>query len=166
MFEIGEYVVSGKNGVCRVEAVGEPDFLWVEKGRLYYFLQPVYSQGSKVYIPLDHADSMMRPALKRQEADDLIASMRDVEIIPITNEKACEEKYKECLRKNDCIELVRILKTTYSRKEKRNHDGRKITSIDHKYRKIAEDQLYGEIALALNMSKEDVESYIVERMES
>ena len=165
MFEIGDYVVSGKNGVCQIEGIGEPDFLWVEKGRQYYFLQPIYSQGSKVYIPVDHAGQMMRKALGKQEADALIASIPEIEVITITNEKACEEKYKECLRKNVCEEWVRILKTTYSRKQKRSRDGRKITSIDHKYRKLAEDQLYGEIALALDMPKEDVEAYIIKQME-
>lgn len=165
MFEKGDYVVSGKNGVCQVVEIGEPDFLWVEKGRQYYFLQPVYSQDSKVYIPVDHASELMRKALGKQEADALIASIPEIEVIPITNEKACEEKYKECIRKNECQEWIRILKTTYSRKQKRSQDGRKTTSVDHKYRKMAEEQLYGEIALALQMPKEEVEAYIIKQME-
>ena len=165
MFEKGDYVVSGKNGVCRVEGIGEPDFMWVEKGRQYYFLQPVYSQGSKVYIPVDHGDALMRRALGKQEADELIASIPDIEVITITNDKTCEEKYKECLRKNECTECIRVLKTTYLRKEKRSRDGRKITSIDLKYRKLAEEQLYGEIALALEIPRADVEAYIVRQIE-
>lgn len=162
MFQKGDYVVSGKNGVCIVEEIGEPDFTWTEKGRKYYFLQPLYSQGSKVYIPVDHGDGLIRKALDRKEADELIASIPCIEIITITNEKACEEKYKECLRKNVCEEWVRILKTTYLRKQKRSHDGRKITSIDSKYRKLAEDYLYGEIAHALEIPKENVEAYIIQ----
>lgn len=165
MFEKGDYVVNGKNDVCRVEDIGEPDFLWVPRGRMYYFLQPVYAQGSKVYIPVDNGEQMMRKAMGKQEAQDLIASIPEIEVISITNEKACEEKYKECLRKNESREWIRILKTTYSRKQKRNLDGRKVTSIDQKYRKLAEEQLYGEIALALDMPKEDVEDYIIRQME-
>ncbi len=164
MFDKGDIVVCGKNGVCRIEAVGELDFLWAERGRTYFTLQPVYSPASKTYIPVDRAETLMRRTLSAQEAADLIASIPEIALIPITNEKVCEEKYKECLRKNECREWVRIIKTTYCRKQKRNQDGRKTTAIDHKYRKLAEENLYGEMAMALNISREEVEEYISRQM--
>lgn len=164
MFGKGDIVVCGKNGVCRIEDIGELDFLWAERGRSYFILQPIYSPASKTYIPVDRAETLMRRALSEQEAEALIAAIPKIALIPITNEKTCEEKYKECLRKNECQEWVRIIKTTYCRKQKRNQDGRKITAIDHKYRKLAEESLYGEMALALNIPREEVEDYINKQM--
>ena len=60
MFRKGDLVVSGKNGVCKIVDVGEVDFLWAEKGRYYFILQPVYSPASKTYIPVDKAESLLR----------------------------------------------------------------------------------------------------------
>lgn len=164
MFKKGDYVVCGKNGVCQVLDIDTPDFLWADRGKKYYVLQPVYMPSGRVYIPVEQNRVVMRRALGRKEVDALIASIPDIELIPITNEKTCEEKYRECLYKNECREWVRILKTTYARRRRRNQDGRKITSIDYKYQKLAEENLYGEFALALGIERDRVEDYIADQI--
>ena len=42
----------------------------------------------------------------------------------------------------------------------------KETAVDARYFRIAEDQLYGELAVALDMSRENVESYINTSLQS
>ena len=69
--------------------------------------------------------------------------------------------YRECIKTNDCEELVKIIKTIYMRKQKRIQAGRKVTAVDAKYFHMAEDNLYGELAVALNISRGEVENYIV-----
>ena len=44
--------------------------------------------------------------------------------------------------------------------------GRKETAVDARYFRIAEDQLYGELAVALDMPRENVESYINTSLQS
>lgn len=166
MFGKGDIVVCGKNGVCRIVDVGEVDFLWAEKGRMYFILQPVYSPASKAYIPVDKADSLMRRAMDEKEAAALIADIPRIDQIAIKNEKICEELYKECLRKNESREWVRLLKTTYLRQEKRSQAGRKITAVDSKYSRLAEESLYGEIAQALGIPRDEVEDYIRRQIEA
>ena len=57
---------------------------------------------------------------------------------------------------------MRIIKTIYMRKQKRIQAGRKVTAVDAKYFHMAEENLYGELAVALNISRKEVEDYIVE----
>ena len=83
----------------------------------------------------------------------------------IANEKKREEQYREAARKYDCREWIRIIKTIYQRKRSRIEQGKKITYIDEKYMKIAEDNLYGEISIPLGISPDRVEEYIKKRME-
>ena len=45
-------------------------------------------------------------------------------------------------------------------------EGKKVTSSDSKYFHIAEDSLYGELAISLGMEKEEVKDYIHERIDS
>jgi CarD family transcriptional regulator len=53
MFEVGDYIVCGSNGICEVQNVSTIDIPDVDPERLYYILQPVYKKSSVVYIPVD-----------------------------------------------------------------------------------------------------------------
>ena len=44
-------------------------------------------------------------------------------------------------------------------------DGKKVTAVDERYFNLAEGKLYGEMALALEMSKEEVKDYIKKYVE-
>lgn len=164
MFEIGEYVVCGNKGVCVVEDVAKLDISGVDKEREYYILKPLYVAGSTVYVPVDSAEKSMRRVLKRDEAQKLIKDIPDIPLLVISNEKLSEQMYRECIKANDCEELIKIIKTIYLRKQKRIQAGRKVTAVDAKYFHIAEDSLYGELAVALEMPKDEVESYITREM--
>ena len=82
-----------------------------------------------------------------------------------SNEKLSEQTYRECLRTGSCEEWVRILKTICLRKEKRLKAGRKVTAVDAKYFRMAEDSLYGELAVALDMNRKELEEYIAGEVE-
>ena len=70
--------------------------------------------------------------------------------------------YKDCIKTNSCEDLVKMIKTIYVRKQKRLQAGRKVTAVDAKYFHMAEDNLYGELAVALSINRKDVEDYISE----
>lgn len=72
---------------------------------------------------------------------------------------------RDCIKTNDCEDLVRIIKTIYTRKQKRLKAGRKVTAVDAKYFHLAEENLYGELAVALNISRKEVEGYIAEAID-
>ena len=49
-------------------------------------------------------------------------------------------------------------------KQKRIADGKKVTMSDKRYLQLAQESLYGELAISLNRNKEDVEEDVVERL--
>ncbi|MCM1112664.1 MAG: CarD family transcriptional regulator [Muribaculum sp.] len=165
MFRKGEYVVSGNKGVCVVEDITTLDIAGVDKKREYYILKPVYLSGSTVYVPVDAAEGSLRKVLSREEADRLIRGIRDIPLITIANDKLLEQEYRGCMRTNDCTEWIRIIKTIYLRKQKRQEAGRKVTAVDAKYYRLAEDNLYGELAVSLQIPRTEVEGYIAREME-
>lgn len=161
MFGIGDYVICGNKGICEVENITTLNISGVDREREYYILKPLYMSGSTVYVPVDSPRETMRKALKREEAEKLIAAIPEIPLLVITDDKLSEQAYKDCIKTNDCEELVRLLKTLYTRKQKRLKAGRKVTAVDAKYSHMAEDSLYGELAVALNISRKEVEGYIV-----
>lgn len=165
MFGIGDYVICGNKGVCEVENITTLNISGVDKEREYYILKPLYMSGSTVYVPVDSPKESMRKVLSREEAEKLIEAIPEIPLLVITNDKLSEQAYKDCIRTNDCEDLVKLLKTIYTRKQKRIKAGRKVTAVDAKYFHMAEENLYGELAVALNISRKEVESYIVEAID-
>ncbi len=164
MYQVGEYVVVGNKGVCIVDNITTLDISGVDREREYYILKPVYVPGSTVYVPVDSADSMRR-VLTKDEVTHLIHEIPQIPLIETVNDKLLEQEYKGCMKNNSCKEWVRIIKTVYLRKQKRQELGRKVTAVDAKYFRIAEDNLYGELAVVLDIPKNEVESYITSEVD-
>jgi CarD family transcriptional regulator len=106
------------------------------------------------------ADGSVRRVVSKSDAEALIRDIPDIPMITTVNDKLLEQEYKTCMKSNNCHELVKVIKTIYSRKKKRIEAGRKVTAVDAKYFRLAEDSLYGELAVALGIPKKEVESFI------
>lgn len=164
MFEKGDYIVYGCNGVCRVDGVTKLNLPGVDKDRLYYVLIPVKSQNSRMYSPTDNSKVVLRKVISKDEAIKLIDDIPNIECITIEDEKQKEVLYRDAIKSCDCRELVRIIKTLYVKKQKRLSEGKKTTAIDEKYFDMAEDNLYSELAVSMGKEKAGIESFIAERI--
>lgn len=162
MFNVGENIVYGSNGVCKVENIGVLDSPGMPQDKEYYTLCPIYSKGSKIFTPVDNDKIIMRAVLGKDEAQELINNIDSIEALWIADEKSRESEYKEAIKACNCKELVKIIKTIYIRMQDRIANGKKITASDEKYFRMAEDRLYGELAVSLDISKEEIKEYIIE----
>ena len=165
MYELGDYIIYGNHGVCRVEEIGSLDISGVDKSIECYTLQPVFSKASTLYTPVDNDKVSMRKVITNDEALALIKQIPDTPLLWIENDKQREEAYKVALRDRDCIDWVKIIKTLFVRKQERVSQGKKLTFTDEKYLGIAQDLLYGELSIAMDMDKEEIENLVVERLE-
>ena len=165
MFELGECIVYGINGVCKVMEIGTLDVKGISKDKLYYTLIPIYSNGSKFFTPIDNEKVVMRPVISRKDADALIDDFKDIETIPVADDTRIEDVYKKLIRKCDSLELAKMIKTIYQRKQLRVSEGKKITVNEEKYLKMAEDSLYGELAIPLEMEKDAIHEFIIDKLE-
>lgn len=165
MFEVGEYIVYGSKGVCQVEDITNVDIPGASKDRLYYVLRQLENGTGKIYVPTDNDKIVMRKVITKQAAEDLIRRMPEIEQLWIDDDKKREAMYKEAIRTCDYNEWVRMIKTLYFRKKERTAQGKKVTALDEKYLKAAENELYSELSLILEMPKSEVLDYIKEQIE-
>lgn len=164
MFKIGDYVVVGVNGICQVEEITTLNLDGVDKSRKYYLLHPVFSDKSTVYKPVDTASETVRPALTKDEAKALVDEMKSIPVAVIKDEKSLEATYKELIRSQDPKALVQLIKTIIQRKEARLSKGFKVTALDARYFKQAEESLYGELAVALDIPRTEIKDYISDKI--
>ncbi len=167
MFKEKDYVVHKKFGVCRIEDIGELTENGMPKDKIYYTLVPEYIKGSKVYFPADAPEDRIpfREVSSKEYMLDIVDRIEDIETVWIDDDKKREQIYKTALGSSDCVEWIKIIKTLYVRKEQRVADGKKATAIDDRYLHMAEEQLYGEMAIALEMNKDDMQNFITQRVE-
>lgn len=165
MYEIGNYVAHYKEGICEVVAIGPLNISCSDKKKEYYTLKPVYDSGGILYTPVANERGQIREVITAQEAEKLIEDMPKIEALGIAEEKKREALYKEAVFKNECRAWIAVIKTSYSRKMKRLSSGKKSINMDDKYLGMAEKFLFGEFAMALGISKEEVRKYIAEKME-
>lgn len=166
MFQIGEYVVHGNNGICKVKDITQLDIPGGDKKRQYYLLIPVGEKGGKIYSPVESGSKVQtRKVITRQEADLLINEIPEIEAAWVENEKLRENVYKEALKSCDLRELIKIIKNMYLRRQERISQGKKTTVLDERYFKLAEEKLYQELVFVTGMDKEQIEEQIQQQAE-
>lgn len=154
----------GGTGVCEVLDVATIDYEGMPKDRLYYILHPYDKKSGKIFTPVDNKKTPMRRIISREEANELIDSISDMGNLWIADERMREKSYKECIKNSDCRQLSKIIKTLYLRKQERVAQGKKITALDERYLKLAEDILFSELSFSLEIPKDEMKEYIEERM--
>lgn len=166
MFRVGDYVVYGNTGICRIEDITHLDNGVGDSDKLYYVLVPDDGRGGKSFLPVDNTKVVLRAVITKEEALELIDRIPRIEKIGVGNDKQREEKYKELAKQCDCESWVTIIKTIYVRRQERIAQGKKITATDDKYCRIAEDSLYSELGFAIGKNKDEMEAFIRERIDN
>lgn len=161
MYKKGEYVVY-KHDVCIIKDIKENKLL----GNTYYVMTPIDDDSLIIDIPTENKTGILRNVISFEEANKLIKRIPKIDPIEDINEKNLETKYKEMLNTGIHENLIRIIKTTYLRNERRINNKKKISEKDDTYFKLAEKYLYNELSISLNMTVEEVKKHIFEIVNS
>ena len=164
MFEVGEHIVYGTNGICRVEEICKSPYDAADT-RTYYLLIPVNNpMSSTIYTPVDNERVPMRRLMTREQIDALIAAMPAIETLIVPVEKQRREIYRNTIG-GLCPEgYVSVIKTVDRRKEELAAAHKHFPVSDLEYGRLAKHLLYSECAHVLGMDEECIEGYILDRL--
>ena len=162
MYEIGQLIVYGNEGVCRVEEIGTPKISGVDKHRDYYTLAPIYR---KVFTPVD-SKVFMRPVITREEALALIDRIPQMtaQVYENANLRFLNEHYQQCIQDYTCADLLQLIKDVRAKRRLMTARGKKLGLVDERYMKRAEEMLHGELAVALGVTREQVPQFIADAL--
>ena len=156
MFKLNEYVVYKKD-VCIVKEIKKNYF----HNKDYYILEPINDKTLKINIPTDNKD--LKNLITKEELTKIINKIPKVNIIT-TDDKLIEMEYKELLKSNNLLDLVKIIKTSYLRNKKRLDNNKKVGEKDQNYFELAEKYLYTEFSIVLNLTYNDTKKYIIDEI--
>jgi CarD family transcriptional regulator len=165
-YKAGDLVVyGGSSCVCRIVKITRLDMPSADKEKLYYVLKPL-NQDCVIYNPVDNTDILMRPIITRDNAQKLIDMIPGIKAEPYQSNELGEtiEHYKSVIKTRDCAKLIVLAMNIYSKKELSMKHKRKFSSQEDMFRKQAEDMLFWELSVALDIPKEQVKSYITMRV--
>ena len=155
MYRIGDYLVYKKD-VCKVREILEK-----ETGN-YYLLVPVNDPSLKIQASVD--SDGIRELITRKELDKLLNNISNIEIIDC-DEKMIEYEYKQLLCSGTKEDLIKLIKTTYLRNKYRLENKKRKNLKDSEYMEKAEKLLYTEISVVLNLSIEETQAFIINKVE-
>lgn len=164
MFCVGDIVIYGAQGLCKVDGIGPLPMKFADKKKQYYTLHTCKQPSMTIYAPVDNQTVIMRQPLTKAQAESLIAEMPQFEIVQIMDSKERENRCREALQTCDCREIAKMLKGLYGRHESRVQSGKRDTALDEKYFRQAQEQLYSELAYALGVEKDMIPDYIANRL--
>ena len=164
MYQIGQLVIYGGNGVCRVSGYEAPPYPHTDKSQQFYRLEPLYQDGV-IYTPVN-TRVFMRPVISKEEAEKLI------DMIPTIHAKAhfdgsvtqLSTYYESFFKSHNCEDLMNLVMSIYAKKLYVESVRKKFGQMDEKFMKRAEFLLNSELAVALGISKDDVFVYISSRV--
>ena len=160
MFEVGEKIIYGENGVCTVEKIEPLAMSGAPRDKLYYHLIPLIGSGT-YYAPVD-SGAYMRPVMSREEAEALIDAMPGIAPAVCDDNRFnhVDAYYKGLFRQHSCEALVAIVKGLRCRIASRKTRSSRAEAT----MKRARDMLHGELSVALDLDLNEVEGYIASRI--
>lgn len=173
MLEAGSTVIY-RNHVCTVAGVHERYF----EEKDYYELRTVFEGSLKFYLPVSaDALSRVRPAMTKQEALLLVEEMPAIEalgeeVLDLAGakptralaERQIKEEYVRRLSVCSPRELVIVVKSAYERTRDREMAGKQAMSVDRQFLVLAEKLLCDELAVSLDMPRDEVPGFLHDRL--
>ena len=156
MYQIGQKVVYGASGVCRVMDQKE------EKGKHYLVLEPEGQENSRYFVPLTNPAAMnkLHPMLTREEMENLLSFARNHSASWVSDENQRKQLYRELISGGDWQRLMGTMCTLYRYKAARAAEGKKCHVCDDLFLKAAEKLLAGGVSAVLEMNMEQAKQYL------
>ena len=160
MLNIGECVIYGSHGLCRVQEILVPSFLERGKEKHYYMMISAVDAGSVLYVPVEGAEDKVREVISADYAEGLIDEIDEVCEIELPEGKKAEPVITEIIKRNAADEVMALVKSLRKIKAIREAEGKKFATLNERYLNMAEKLLYTEMAFALETDKDEIKARV------
>lgn len=162
MFLVGETVIYGATGVCKISDISENKL--TGKVREYYVLRPVDTDKSVIYVPTDNEKlvSRMRQVPSANELTNMLSDIKGESIPFIENNLERNDVYHAILNDGDIKEIVKLFRTLHSRQLELAGRGKHLPKADERLYKDCSRLLCSELNTILNLENSEILSLLVE----
>lgn len=165
IYQVGDIVVYGSEGLCRIEEITEKKF--GKEAIKYYVLKQVNKDDSVTYVPINNERSLskMRHILTKKEILELIKGMPTEAATWVENDRDRQKAFKEIILYGDSKDLIKLVRGLYLHQKEQMEKGKKLHIADERFFKDAEKIIYEEIAYVFDIEQEEVLDFITRSVE-
>lgn len=159
MYEVGQQVVYGIHGVCRIVDLEEKT---VDRKRIAYFvLEPLEQPGTRYYIPSQNEAALakLRPLMTPQTLQDMLGGCQLGDDW-IDDENRRKQYYRQIINGVDSPALLRMVHALHRHKLQLQALGRKLHLCDENFMRDAQRILSAELSIVLQIPVAEVPAYI------
>ena len=161
MFQTGQYVSYGDDGVCRIDGIGP---LAISSRyaapKNYYTLTPLSYKGAR-YAPVDE-DAPIRPLIGAEEARALLLRLPHLtgSACYARDKRQLTEHYRRQLKEGTCEAFARTAKGIYEKYHTPGRAPHLPNQVGMRYFKRAAQLLIQELSVALDQSPDHIQARI------
>ncbi|MBR4661436.1 MAG: hypothetical protein IKO92_01750 [Clostridia bacterium] len=160
MYQVGDAVLYGNNGVCRIREITRMESCGMVDD--FYVLKPVSSEATTVFVPLTSEVllSRMHPLLSPDEMKKQLDALGGSAPIWIENENQRKILFREIMNGGDRLAIFRVYLTLRRLREEREKKGKHLRVSDERSYRETERIFFDEISLVLGWSREEAAAYL------
>ena len=160
-YKLNQLVMHFREGLSLISEVREME------GTQYFIVTPQHEGGEKIYVPVARADAIIRPIIDKKDVPELITFMKNTVPEYFSNTKQRRDVFKRRLGSGDIHDLAYLAMLLYFFRHPEELDNPvKFGPADVEMLKYATRTLYDELAISLEMKREDVEEYVINQIKS
>ena len=156
MYQIGDIVVYGTEGIAEIGEVIEREF--GGKMMQYFVLHPLEKKTETVYVPIENEKAMskMRSVLSPEEAERLIEELPQEKAPWIRNDRERQKVYRDMLLYGSSKDVLSMARALYLHQIEQLARGKKLHAADERFMRDAEKMIFAELSYALGITQEEV----------
>lgn len=153
MYKIKDIVVYENGGICEVADIGVPDFMNTQEE--YYKLRAIGPKDNAIYVKVKN-ERTMRYTISRDEAEDYIHQIEDMDVIYNENSKMREREFGDIIKERDWVCCLRMYKGLVMAKNKRIEQGKQLNANDDRFFSRIDKIICDEFAVAMQTTAERI----------
>ncbi|WP_203334812.1 CarD family transcriptional regulator [Planococcus beigongshangi] len=164
MFNIGDQIIYSTHGLCIIDDIREETIAGVT--RKYYLLHPTENHHRiTIRTPVDNDKVVMLSLMKKDAALDIIKAFEEAPLEWAESPNARFNYFSDILNTGDRQSVAQVVNTLMRRKIDAKLEGKNLYERDHKILNSAQSILFKELALALDITFEEVNQLIAGQLE-
>ena len=160
MFKINESVIHCREGLSTIISVSAIN------GKDYFLVKTHQASAETIYVPVDTAESIIRPILDQKAADEILKYIKGIEKEFNSNTKQRRDAYKRRLSSGDVKDIAYLYRQLYFYNliGGENNEEIKLGPVDIDMLSYAKNMLLDEFALSYKVDRAEIESFIEKRI--
>lgn len=160
MFKINDSVIHCREGLSTIISLSTIN------DRDYFLVRTHHTSEETIYVPVESAESIIRPILKLEDADKVLKYIKGIKKEFNTNTKQRRDAYKRRLSSGDVNDIAYLYRQLYfyNKIGGEENDEIKLGPVDIDMLSHAKKMLLDEFSLSYKVNRDEIEDFIEKRI--